>query len=165
MANGKKQVVIPLEFAILQGAEPLQTKGDPALTQKEIKITTGGKEDGPHIRAMRILQVGISTRDLINTTRSACQALQVSVGAQVGESLVAHGKADARTAWSRAVDMLRDVGIPEPEKRARQLPSQLSGGMCQRVMIASALIARPDLLIADEPTTALDVTIRRRSWN
>ncbi|MEP2640950.1 MULTISPECIES: ABC transporter ATP-binding protein [Roseobacteraceae] len=84
----------------------------------------------------------------------------VPVGAQVAESLIVHGKASAKDAMVQAIEMLRRVGIPEPERRATQLPTELSGGMCQRIMIAAALISRPRLLIADEPTTALDVTIQ-----
>jgi len=81
-------------------------------------------------------------------------------GRQVAEALVLHRGLGPRDAWREAIAMLERVGIPDPERRADQYPFEASGGMCQRIMIASALICRPKLLIADEPTTALDVTIQ-----
>jgi peptide/nickel transport system ATP-binding protein len=84
----------------------------------------------------------------------------MKVGLQVAEALRLHRGMSASNARREAITMLGHVGIPDPERRAGQYPFELSGGMCQRIMIASALICRPKLLIADEPTTALDVTIQ-----
>jgi oligopeptide/dipeptide ABC transporter ATP-binding protein len=82
------------------------------------------------------------------------------VGDQIAEAVLAHNSVSKKDAWQRAVEAMNDVAIPDAARRARDYPHQLSGGMRQRIMIAMAIVNRPQLLIADEPTTALDVTIQ-----
>lgn len=84
----------------------------------------------------------------------------LTIGEQLTETLRAHQKISQEEALKQAAKLLEKVGISEPEKRLKEYPFQFSGGMCQRVMIAMALSLKPDILIADEPTTALDVTIQ-----
>ena len=86
-------------------------------------------------------------------------------GEQVADVYSAHNSVTPEKAWTRAVEAMRDVGIPRPEMRAKQFPHEFSGGMQQRTVIAAALTCGPELIIADEPTTALDVTIQMQILN
>ena len=107
------------------------------------------------VRAMRAAQVAFVSQDAMGALHPAYR-----VGDQVAETIRAHEQVTRAEARARAVELLAKVGIPEPERRARELPSEFSGGMQQRACIAMALSCRPTLLIADEPTTALDVTVQ-----
>lgn len=127
-----------------------------AETDELVEITGLGPKD-PRLTSLRGGEIGMIFQEPL-----ASLSPMYTVGAQLAESLRIHRGMSKAEARERAIDMLRVVGIPNPEQRVDSYPFQLSGGMCQRVMIAIALSCDPKLLIADEPTTALDVTTQAR---
>ncbi|RXI96559.1 ABC transporter ATP-binding protein [Anaerobacillus alkaliphilus] len=117
-----------------------------------IDLTTKSEREMQKIRGNEIGMIFQDPMTSLNPT--------TKIGHQIAEGLLRHKKLSRTLAFEQAIEMLRLVGIPNPEKRATQYPHEFSGGMRQRAMIAIALACQPKLLIADEPTTALDVTIQ-----
>ena len=125
-------------------------QGDTLVTDQSV-----GKLTGRQLRSLRGNRVAMVFQEPMTALNPV-----IKIGEQLTESMEVHGVAFGREAWSRAVDLLNAVGIPNAERRASQFPHELSGGMRQRVVIAMALACDPEVIIADEPTTALDVTVQ-----
>jgi oligopeptide/dipeptide ABC transporter ATP-binding protein len=146
-------------------------------------VGRGGNEEGAHVSGEILLETEHGIIDLLQAPISTIQMLRgkalsmvfqepmtslnpvFRVGWQIAEAIVTHEKLSWAAAEARALDMLKLVGIPDPLARMRAFPHELSGGMRQRIMVAMALACRPSLLIADEPTTALDVTVQAQVLN
>ena len=134
--------LLPRGFEVTGGA--IRLGADDMLAKSERELNA--------IRGRRIAMLFQQPQSMLDPTSTA--------GAQIAEPLRLHLGMSRRRAGRRVVELLREVGIPEPEHRARSYAFQLSGGMAQRVMLAAALGGNPDVLVADEPTTALDVTVQ-----
>jgi len=116
------------------------------------ELVGAGEDVMKHVRGNKVSIIFQDPMTSLNPT--------YTIGHQLMEAITLHTDRNRKQAWDRAVEMLRLVNVNEPEKRMKQYPYEFSGGMRQRVVIAMALACRPDLIIADEPTTALDVTIQ-----
>ena len=173
--QSKKQVVEDLELTIGRGeivalvGESGSGKTMTALSLIRLlphvfDIKEGSiKFDGKEVRDMTAPQLNELRGGRIGMIFQQPQSMldpSATVGSQVAESLTLHRRLDKQATKARVIDLLGEVGIPEPVERSRNYAHQMSGGMAQRVMIAAALSADPHLLIADEPTTALDVTVQ-----
>lgn len=175
LKHGTVKAVDDISFSLNKG-EILAIVGESGSGKSVTSLSVMGLVQEPgEVTGGEILFKG---EDLLKKSRTEMQAIrgdQISmifqepmtslnpvyrIKDQIMESIMTHMKLSKKEAWERAVHMLDIVGIPSPAERAKDYPHQMSGGMRQRVMTAMALACRPELLIADEPTTALDVTIQ-----
>jgi oligopeptide/dipeptide ABC transporter ATP-binding protein len=145
-----KSVTVQSLMGLLPAPAGRITAGSARWRGREILGNT--MVDGQELRGREIAMIFQDPMSSLNPT--------MSVGAQIAETLEVHRNLSHRDAWRRAVELLEQARIPEAARRARQYPFEFSGGMLQRAMIAGAIACEPALLIADEPTTALDVTIQ-----
>jgi oligopeptide/dipeptide ABC transporter ATP-binding protein len=151
--SGCGKTVSALTILGLIPRPPGEVKGGKILFKGEDLLSLG-EEDLRSVRGRQISMVFQEPMTSLNPV--------FTIGDQIQEAIRVHEQVDPDALHFRTVQLLRDVGIPSPEERLRDYPHQLSGGQRQRVMIAMALACNPDLIIADEPTTALDVTIQKQ---
>lgn len=149
--SGSGKSVTALSILRLLAIPPAKIKAD-AITLNDVDLTS---LDAAQMRKIRGNEISMIFQEPMSSLNPL-----LPIGFQIAEAVELHMHMNKREAKEYAVDMLRKVGIPAAEKRALEYPHQMSGGMRQRVMIAMALACNPELLIADEPTTALDVTIQ-----
>jgi peptide/nickel transport system ATP-binding protein len=141
-------------LALMRLLPPQGQLADGEVLLRGRELTTLPEREMARVRGGRLAMVYQDPMSSLNPVQT--------VGAQIVEAIRTHGPLGRRAARARAVELLAEVGIPQPERRFDSYPHQFSGGMRQRAMIAMAICAEPDVLIADEPTTALDVTTQAR---
>jgi peptide/nickel transport system ATP-binding protein len=152
--SGSGKTVTSLSVMSLHNRRTAQITGE-ILVQAPDGVVDVVSAEEPIVRALRGKTVAMIFQDPMSSLHP-----YYTISKQLTEAFRIHNKVSKKVAIARAIEMLDLVGIPEPDKRAKEYPHQFSGGMRQRVMIAMALINNPDIVIADEPTTALDVTVQ-----
>jgi oligopeptide/dipeptide ABC transporter ATP-binding protein len=139
-------------FLGVMGLLPKSARISGSATVGDTELVGASSRIMREVRGRRVAMIFQDPLSALNPTHR--------IGDQIVEMVQAHNKVSTKAAMSRAIELLTEVGIPQPAERARQYPHEFSGGMRQRVMIAMAIANDPEVLIADEPTTALDVTVQ-----